>query len=161
LKKFNLAATGGTFDILHVGHFALLSKAFEIANSVIIGVTSDDFASQVKGKAKIQHSYEDRTAVLKKAIRNKFGDVNYLISKLQTTFGPAVLSGEVEVLVASRDTSVRGKELNKIRQANGLKPIAIVIVEMVKADDGQSISSTRIRLGQIDSLGKLLTRNQT
>ena len=161
MKKFNLAATGGTFDVLHVGHFALLSKAFEIANSVIIGVTSDDFAGQVKGKAKIQHSYEDRTSVLKKAIRNKFGDVNYLISKLQTTFGPAVLSGEVEVLVASRDTSVSGKELNKIRQANGLKPIAIVIVEMVKADDGQSISSTRIRLGQIDSLGKLLTRNQT
>jgi pantetheine-phosphate adenylyltransferase len=156
LKKFNLAATGGTFDILHQGHFALLSKAFEIANSVIIGVTSDDFAGQVKGKTKIQHSYEARTSALKIAIRNKFGDMNYSISKLHTTFGPAVLSGEVEVLVASRDTSVRGEELNKIRQANGLKPITIVVVEMVKADDGQPISSTRIRLGQIDGSGKLL-----
>jgi pantetheine-phosphate adenylyltransferase len=156
LKKFNLAATGGTFDILHVGHFALLSKAFEIANSVIIGVTSDDFAGQVKGKTKIQHSYEARTSALKIAISNRFGDMNYSISKLHTTFGPAVLSGEVEVLVASRDTSVRGEELNKIRQANGLKPITIVVVEMVKADDGQPISSTRIRLGQIDGSGKLL-----
>jgi pantetheine-phosphate adenylyltransferase len=156
LKKFSLAATGGTFDVLHVGHFALLSKAFEIADSVIIGVTSDEFAGKVKGKAKIHHSYNVRTAALTKAIRNKFGDVNYSISKLHTTFGPAVLSGEVEVLVASSDTSVRGKELNKIRQANGLKPIAIVVVEMVKADDGRPISSTRIRLGQIDGSGRLL-----
>ena len=156
MKKFSLAATGGTFDVLHVGHFALLTKAFEIADSVIIGVTSDEFAGEVKGKAKIHHSYDVRTAALTKAIRNKFGDVNYSISKLHTTFGPAVLSGEVEVLVASSDTSVRGKELNKIRQANGLKPIAIVVVEMVKADDGRPISSTRIRLGQIDGSGRLL-----
>jgi pantetheine-phosphate adenylyltransferase len=28
--KYNVVATGGTFDEIHVGHLALLSKAFEI-----------------------------------------------------------------------------------------------------------------------------------
>jgi pantetheine-phosphate adenylyltransferase len=156
LRKFNLAATGGTFDILHAGHFALLSKAFEISDKVIIGVTSDEFAAKVKGKAKIHHTYEFRVAALKQAIGNRFGRVDYSISKLHTNFGPAVVFGEVEVLVASSETAVRGKELNKIRHANGLNPIEIVSVKLVKADDGQPISSTRIRLGQIDSSGRVL-----
>jgi pantetheine-phosphate adenylyltransferase len=46
--------------------------------------------------------------------------------------------------------------LNEIRRAKGLKPIEIVSVKLLKADDGQPISSTRIRLGQIDSSGRLL-----
>ena len=61
--------------------------------------------------------------------------------------------------MASSETAVRGKELNEIRHANGLKPIEIVSVKLVKADDGQPLSSTRIRLGHIDSSGRLLKRN--
>jgi pantetheine-phosphate adenylyltransferase len=110
----------------------------------------------MKGKAKIYHTYEFRIAALKQAIDNRFGNVNYLISKLHTNFGPAVVFGEVEVLVASSETAVRGRELNEIRRAKGLKPIEIVSVKLLKADDGQPISSTRIRLGQIDSSGRLL-----
>ena len=156
MRRYSLAATGGTFDILHAGHFALLSKAFEISDKVIIGVTSDEFAARMKGKAKIYHTYEFRIAALKQAIDNRFGNVNYSISKLHTNFGPAVVFGEVEVLVASSETAVRGRELNEIRRAKGLKPIEIVSVNLLKADDGQPISSTRIRLGQIDSSGRLL-----
>ena len=59
-------------------------------------------------------------------------------------------------LVASSETVVKGEEINEIRLANGLKPLAIISVKLVKADDGHPISSTRIRLGQIDSSGKLL-----
>ena len=28
MSTFNLVATGGTFDVIHVGHIALLSKSF-------------------------------------------------------------------------------------------------------------------------------------
>ena len=34
MKKFNLVATGGTFDIIHKGHITLLSKAFSISSKV-------------------------------------------------------------------------------------------------------------------------------
>ena len=45
LARFSLVATGGTFDEIHVGHVALLAKAFEIGKKVIIGVSSEEFAA--------------------------------------------------------------------------------------------------------------------
>ena len=42
--EFELVALGGTFDIIHVGHIALLEKGFSISKKVIIGLTSDEFA---------------------------------------------------------------------------------------------------------------------
>jgi len=44
MKLFDLVAMGGTFDIIHSGHMALLNKAFSISTKVIIGVTSDQLA---------------------------------------------------------------------------------------------------------------------
>ena len=41
MTKFESAAMGGTFDIIHKGHMALLSKAFSISSNVIIGLVSD------------------------------------------------------------------------------------------------------------------------
>ena len=42
--KYDAVALGGTFDIIHIGHIALLEKGFSISKKVIIGLTSDDFA---------------------------------------------------------------------------------------------------------------------
>jgi len=156
-KKFNTVATGGTFDEFHIGHLALLSKAFEVANKVIVGVSSDEFA-KVKGKSKLNHKYEDREKYLREMIQLKFGgDANYIIVKLDTEFGPAVTNNSgVEALIASTETACKGIELNKIRAQNSLNPVEIVTVSIVHADDGSPVSSTRIRNGEIDSEGKIV-----
>ena len=52
-EKYDLVATGGTFDVIHVGHLALLSKAFEVGKKVIIGVSSDAFVSIAKANNKL------------------------------------------------------------------------------------------------------------
>jgi pantetheine-phosphate adenylyltransferase len=155
-QKFNFVATGGTFDEIHIGHLALLSKAFELGKKVIIGVSSDDFAGSVKGKGKITHSYQQRVASLRLIIQRKFGDVNYEISKLNTWYGPTVISDEVDALIVSSETSKRGSEINEVRSKKGLKPLTIITVDLVRAEDGNPISSSRIRRGQIDPQGKLL-----
>ena len=155
-QKFKVVATGGTFDEIHIGHLALLSKAFELGKKVIIGVSSDEFAESVKGKAKITHSYQQRVASLRLVIQRNFGHVNYEISKLTTSYGPTVISDEVDALIASSETSKSGSEINEIRSKKGLKPLAIVTVDLVRAEDGNPISSSRIRTGQIDPQGKLL-----
>ena len=41
-----ISAVAGTFNILHEGHKALLDRAFEVADQVRIGITSDRMASQ-------------------------------------------------------------------------------------------------------------------
>ena len=72
-EKFRVVATGGTFDEIHVGHVALLAKAFEVGDKVIIGVSSDEFAAK-RGK-RLNHNFEHRVENLKKIIEREFGNV--------------------------------------------------------------------------------------
>ena len=156
MKRFGLVATGGTFDEIHSGHLALLSKAFELCDILIIGVTSDEFATKRKGKNSIHHRYEERVANLKDVIRENFGEVKYQISKLDNDYGPVILSADVGALVASAETAKKGDDINRIRHINGLAPIEVVMVDLIRAYDGKPISSSRIRSGEIDATGKKL-----
>ena len=154
VEKNSVVATGGTFDEIHIGHVALLQKAFELGSRVIIGVSSDEFARK-RGK-KLNHSYEERTANIRAMIGREFGDRAYEISKLDTDFGPSVTDGQVDVLVCSKETFDKAGRLNDLRAAKGLHPVAIVAVDLVQAEDGGIVSSTRIRAGEIDAKGRLL-----
>ncbi len=58
MSDFDLVATGGTFDLIHKGHLALLEKSFSISSKVIIGLTSDDLAK--KKDKKISSNYKNR-----------------------------------------------------------------------------------------------------
>jgi len=154
VEKFSAIVTGGTFDEIHIGHIALLAKAFEVANNVIIGVSSDEFAI-MRGK-RLNHEFEQRVKNLRKMIKKEFGNVPYEIAKLEGDFGPAATSEAVSALVASAETSVKGKILNEIRAKKGLKRVKVITVELVKAEDGSPISSSRIKAKEIDSKGRLL-----
>jgi pantetheine-phosphate adenylyltransferase len=156
-RRFGVVATGGTFDELHIGHLALLTKAFEVGDKVIIGISSDEFASRVKNKKILRHTYEERVKNLRDTIEKRFGHVNYTIAKLDNEFGPTVTYGLVDALVASSETACKGEEINNIRRTNRMKPISIVAVDILKAEDGGPISSTRIRSGEIDTTGKILS----
>ncbi|HZD12696.1 MAG TPA: adenylyltransferase/cytidyltransferase family protein, partial [Candidatus Binatus sp.] len=107
-KRFKLVATGGTFDILHEGHYALLSRSFQLGEHVIIGITSDDYVLKEKGCQTILHGYNKRKRQLEKAIHSIFGDVKYTVSKLENFYGPTVLSNEVEAIIASQETKGNG-----------------------------------------------------
>lgn len=151
-----MVATGGTFDEIHVGHIALLSKAFQTGRKVIIGVSSDEFAKK-RGK-RLNHNFDQRVENLKEMIKKEFGNVSYKIAKLDGDFGPAVTTSDVGALVASSETQAKGRLLNQIRAKRGLKPVEVIEVGLVRAEDGSPISSTRIRAGEIDSRGRLLKR---
>ena len=153
MKSFDLVAMGGTFDIIHSGHMALLNKAFSISTKVIIGVTSDQLAVK-KGKNP-ENDYSKRISLLKSTIKENFPDSAYEISKLENEFGPAVLEESVKALIVSEETSDRGILLNKLRAERNLSPVKIVVVPIVLAKDGKAISTTRIKNSEIDSHGNL------
>jgi pantetheine-phosphate adenylyltransferase len=144
---------GGTFDIIHSGHMALLNKAFSISTKVIIGVTSNQLAVK-KGKNP-ENDYSKRISLLKSTIEENFPDSVYEISKLENEFGPAVLEESVKALIVSEETSDKGTLLNKLRAERNLPPVKIVVVPMVLAKDGKAISTTRIKNSEIDSHGNL------
>ena len=151
--KFKVVATGGTFDHLHRGHVALLTRCFEVGELVVIGVTSDAFARK-EGKSPDQ-SYEERVRSLEAFLRRRFSGRKYVIAKLDDYFGPGIASPEVQAIVVSRETAKRVSIANAMREAKGYPPLKTVVVEYVLARDSKPISSTRIRKGEIDSEGKL------
>lgn len=153
MPRFELVATGGTFDIIHKGHLRLLSEAFSISSKVIIGLTGDDLARK-KGKSPI-NNYKQRLENLNAVIQAKFPEKDYQISKLENDFGPAVLEGAVEALVTSQETAHQGEILNKERKTRGLPPVEVIVVPMVLASDGKKISTTRIKNSEIDAEGNL------
>ena len=149
--EFNLVALGGTFDIVHIGHIALLEKGFSISKKVIIGLTSDQFAKR-KGKTLV-HDFQKRVSILESVIREKFPDSEFEIAKLENDFGPAVIEGSVEALVVSDETSSKGELLNELRLEKNNFPVTIISVPMILAKDGKRISTTRIRNSEIDDQG--------
>ncbi|MBI5859500.1 MAG: pantetheine-phosphate adenylyltransferase [Nitrosarchaeum sp.] len=153
MPEFVLVAMGGTFDIIHKGHLALLSKAFSISSKVIIGLTSDELAEK-RGK-KTLNNYEQRFETLMNTIKINFPNHAFQISKLDNDFGPAVLEENVQALVVSDETGNQGEILNQIRAEKNLSPVKIVIVPMVLAKDGNRISTTRIKKSEIDVEGNL------
>ena len=153
MESFDLVAMGGTFDVIHSGHMALLSKAFSISSKVIIGLSSDQLATK-KGK-NLANDYSKRLSLLKSVIEKSFPNSAYEISKLENDFGPAVIEGSVKALVVSEETSNKGLLLNELRAERNLPPVKIVVVPMVLAEDGKSISTTRIKNSEIDDSGNL------
>lgn len=155
VKKYDLVALGGTFDILHKGHNALISKAFSVSFKVIVGLTSDELATK-RGK-NLVNRYERRKENLTLLIDGKFPSASYEICKLENEFGPAILEVGVQALVVSEETAYQGDRLNKIRREKSLPAVDVVVVPMVLAEDGTRISTTRIKNAEVDAAGKQLS----
>jgi len=150
--KYKMVATGGTFDHLHRGHVALLSRSFDIGDAVVIGVTSDVFARK-EGKNPDQ-SYAERVRALEEFIHKNFPGRGYVIVKLDDYFGPGIASPDVQAIVVSKETARRVHIANALRKEKGYPPLETIVVDYVLAEDSKPISSTRIREGEIDTEGK-------
>ena len=133
MTQFDLVATGGTFDLIHAGHVALLTKSISISSKVIIGLSSDQLTTK-RGK-NLTNDYSKRLSSLKDVIEKRFPNSSYEISKLENDFGPAVIEGSVQALIVSEETSGKGVKLNELRAARNHPPAEIVVVPMVLAKD--------------------------
>ena len=148
-KRYNKVAVGGTFDKFHDGHKKLLSTAFEIGDEIEIGVTSDAFGG-LKGDI---DSCKVRMANLKTFFSDKS---NFVVVPLEDPYGTTIYDGDIDAIVVSEETEPTAVEINEIRVSKGMKPLDIVVVSFVLAYDGNPISSTRIRRGEINQKGNFI-----
>ncbi|MCI6994032.1 phosphopantetheine adenylyltransferase [uncultured Methanobrevibacter sp.] len=148
-KKYDKVAVGGTFDKFHDGHKKLLSTAFELGNRVEIGVTSDAFGG-LKGDI---DSCKERMSNLRSFFADKS---DFVVIPLNDPYGTTIHDAEFEAIVVSEETEPTAVEINKIRVSKGMDPIDIVVVSFVLAYDGNPISSTRIRRGEINQNGNVV-----
>ena len=152
---FDIVATGGTFDILHKGHYMLLLKAFEVGRQIIIGVSSDSYA--IRKHKKIANNYNIRREILKKFIDENFNKSNYAVYQLDDFYGPTVLTRGVQAIITTESSLENCVKINSLRESKGMTPLEIILVPLVEDKDGKVISSTRIRDGEIDVNGNKLT----
>ncbi|MFB6187787.1 MAG: pantetheine-phosphate adenylyltransferase, partial [Halobacteriaceae archaeon] len=82
----------------------------------------------------------------------------YSIRQLTEPTGIAT-EQQFDALIVSPETKEGGKKINEIRQEKGYDPLEIFVVDHVKAEDGDIISSTRIVNCEIDQHGNLLSQN--
>jgi len=154
-RKFNAVLVGGTFDEFHRGHQALIMKAFEVGERVIIGLSSDQLARELRKNHEIA-SYEERLEELRSFLRTQGVFDRAKIVPLDTPYGITLSTTIAEALVVSKETEHVGITINKKREASGIKPLELVVIDMVPAEDCIPISTTRIRHGEIDREGHLL-----
>ncbi|CAD5245299.1 phosphopantetheine adenylyltransferase [Thermococcus camini] len=154
-KRYRKVVVGGTFDRLHLGHKALLRKAFEVGEYVYIGLTSDEMIRNKPYAEKIL-PYELRLRDL-----IKFFEVNgysgYRVIKIHTAIGFAGEMKGLEAIVVSEETYKGALVVNRAREENGLRPLDIVTIGLVRSSLGSKISSSLIRAGLIDPFGRPLS----
>ena len=143
---------GGTFDPFHRGHEALIQNAIDISQEVLIGLTTDKRATKNRPDADVS-PYVDRKRTLEYWLRSKAVHHRVQIVPLEDNWGPAALEERFDGIIVSQETEKMAMKLNQVREDNGTTPLEVIVVPMIEAYDGNRISSSRIRSGEIDSKG--------
>lgn len=154
-NRLNWVSVGGTFDVMHKGHWFLLEETFNVGDMAIVGITTDEFVATMKKNHKVD-CYKERLAEVKEFLSERGYLERAEIVPLNDPFGPTIDSDKIEGIVVSEETEVTAEVINQMRVERGKRPLLIFVITMVLADDGKPISSTRVRKQEVDRYGRLI-----
>src|SRR5258706_4616341 len=145
----------GTFDNIHAGHRALLEAAFGLKKPVTIGITSDEFVKKFKLGFGDILPLTTRQSELMVWLQEHGYLKEAQVIVIDDPYEPAASMPDLDTLIVTPDNKSRGEEINTRRKEKGLAPLGLLVVSLVPAEDEKPISSTRVRDGEIDTVGRL------
>lgn len=144
---------GGTFDRLHDGHAAQLQVAFELSHHVTIGLSTETLIKN-KVLAELIEPFEMRQKVLRSYILNHWPKAQFSIIPIYDMYGPTLSDESFDSIVVTEDSYKNGIKINEDRVWKDMSELKIIVAPLLHAKDGGALSSSRIRLGQIDRHGR-------
>jgi pantetheine-phosphate adenylyltransferase len=154
-QRVKAISVGGTFDVMHKGHWLLLEEAFKVADKVMIGISTDEFAASLK-KPHMIDPYAKRLQDVKDFLAERRLLDRATFFPLDDPYGPTIDNGGLEAIIVSEETEPRAEEINQIRVSKGKRPLLMFVLKMILAEDGKPISSTRVRRQEVDRYGRLI-----
>lgn len=145
------AILAGTFSTIHKGHYHLFKAALAF-DELLIGLTTDTYC---KNKKLLFSPFEKRKSNLIAFLSKLDKKLNYKIIPIDDEIGFAA-DVYADAIIVSFETEENAKKINAIRKQKNLKPLKIVSLPIVYAEDYIKISSQRILSGKIDINGKRL-----
>ena len=148
--KFNHIVCGGTFDHLHKGHKQLLKACFNQGKRITIGITN---RTMVRHKLNLNsiESYAVRYTNILHFAADNARDIS--IITLNDIYGPTLTDATIDAIYVTKETLPGAKKINSERIKSGMKPLSTVTIPFAYDDNGDIISSERIRQGLINREG--------
>ena len=145
LNSYDCVAVGGTFDRLHAGHRLLLTVAAWSARKILrIGVTGSNLLQNKKYRDLIW-SFEKRSATAveyAQQVNPKLTKI--IVSKLSDPMGPTASDPSIDALVVSKETFDGASKINTVREAKGIRPMKIIVVNVLDTKN-EKLSSSELR----------------
>ncbi|KAG9393022.1 hypothetical protein J8273_5617 [Carpediemonas membranifera] len=168
--EYDLVAVAGTFDRLHIGHYALLSASLLVTDTdgtIMIGVTTPELQKN-KANGHLIQSYEDRCQAIRLFLETLGINVGKRLPKLDIfelndPVGPAGTIASLEALIISEETLGGLEHCNKVRLERGLAPLDAVVIPVVHSDNGDKVSSTALRQGapRVEKMKALMAKRDS
>jgi phosphopantetheine adenylyltransferase len=116
---------------------------------VAIGLTTDEMLSKKSDRERIL-PYAERYRELKDFLENECDIKRTSIFPIQTIEGGGDVMPDLDALIVSDEIKVvqNAFDINQLRINNSLRRFHIIIVPMVRSQDGRPLSSSRIRAGE-------------
>jgi len=155
MNKYNLVICGGTFDLFHAGHKAFIKDALSASEKVLLGITDDRYVQGFKNNLGVE-DFQTRKFAVEQFLNSIGAGDKVKIVGIGSAYEPYLeTSTDYQAIVVTEQTQQVAKEINLKRQQNGIAELEVVVSSMLKAQDSELISSTRIRNGEINRDGRL------
>jgi cytidyltransferase-like protein len=150
--KFQHAIVGGTFDHFHQGHKKLLTEAFKESRNVTIGIATEELFTTKHSSNLIEDYQSRKNEVSQFLLGNNLGN-RAMIIPIHDIYGNSLESAKIDAIFVTQSTAANARKINDERTKKKLDTLEIIVIAYALDDNGEVISSGRIRKGEIDRFG--------